>query len=205
MIGNYSSTNDGTSTGISAGPTAKVFGFTLPTGSDYTLDNITLRLLGYNTTAGEVALLRIYEDVNKTSTDPIGIGSVLQSLLFTNPSSSSDTVNNFTFTPASTFTFKANTRYWVSLGVTAGQFNWSANSPSVVPTGLSGITNDGYRLTANAAIGPYTVSATQNSFDIQATVATSVPFDFDPSLGVAVLGGGWLLRKHLKNKKSTKV
>jgi hypothetical protein len=35
--------------------------------------------------------------------------------------------------------------------------------------------------------------------------ATPVPFEFDPTGGLLVLGGGWLLRRHLKKKKYTKV
>ena len=35
--------------------------------------------------------------------------------------------------------------------------------------------------------------------------ATPVPFEFEPTGGLMVLGGGWLLRRHLKKKKSTKV
>jgi len=41
--------------------------------------------------------------------------------------------------------------------------------------------------------------------DIQFTTATPVPFEFEPTGGLMVLGGAWLLRRHLKNKKSTKV
>ena len=101
-------------------------GFTLPTGSDYTLDNITLQLFNYNTDGGDVALLRIYEDVNKNSTNPNSASAVLQSSLeFLNPSSSSDTLNNFTFTPTSTFTFLADTRYWLLVDETAGSYDWS--------------------------------------------------------------------------------
>jgi hypothetical protein len=202
LIGNYSSTNDsnGTSIGSSA---QKAVGFTLPTGSDYTLENITLRLNNYNTDGGDVALLQIYQDINKTSTNPNS--AVLQSSLeFLNPISSSDTVNNFTFTPTSTFTFLADTRYWLLVDATAGGYNWRRNNPSITPTGISGITSNGYQRSTNNG-GSYSNFPFSYSFDIQATqVATPVPFDFDPSFGVAVLGGGWLLRKHLKKKKSTK-
>jgi hypothetical protein len=203
LIGNYSSTNDLGGTSISfSGQGQKAVGFTLPTGSDYTLDNITLRLGLYNTTASDVALLQIYQDVNRNSTNPNG--AVLQSLLFTNPISSSDTVNNFTFAPTSTFTFLANTRYWLLVDATAGDYTWMGNSPNITPTGFSGITSNGYQASPNNGT-TYFTSTVFNPFDIQATVATPVPFDFDPSFGVAVLGGGWLLRKHLKKKKSTKV
>ena len=201
LIGNYSSTNDLSGSGLAL-TSQRTVGFTLPTGSDYTLDSISLRLGAYNTTAGDVALLQIYQDVNRNSINPKG--AVLQSLLFTNPISSSDTVNNFTFAPTSTFTFLANTRYWLLVDATAGDYSWLANSPFITPTGISGITSNGYQFSNNNGTS-YATSSFFNSFDIQATqVATAVPFDFDPSFGVAVLGGGWLLRKHLKKKKSTK-
>ncbi len=203
LIGNYSSTNDNLFSGINVS-SQKAVGFTLPTGSDYTLDSITLRLQNYNTSAGDVALLQIYQDLNKTSTNP-NSAVIQSSLLFTNPSSSSNTTNNFTFIPTSTFTFLANTRYWLLVDVTAGSYAWTANNPVITPTGISGITIDGIQNSSNNG-GSYVSTGTLNSFDIQATqVATAVPFDFDPSFGVAVLGGGWLLRKHLKKKNSTKV
>jgi hypothetical protein len=40
--------------------------------------------------------------------------------------------------------------------------------------------------------------------DFTATAATPVPFEFEPTGGLLILGGGWLLCRHLK-KKSTKV
>ncbi len=204
MIGNYSSTNDQSSTiiSVSSGTTVKAVGFTLPTGDNYTLDGIALRLQNYNTTAdGDTLLLQIYKDTAKTSTNPTG--ATLESLLFINPSSNSNTSASFTFMPQSTYTFLADTRYWLQLKVTAGNnVIWRANNPSVIPTGVA--TSNGYRF-GNTGAAATVNSSILNSFDIQATVATPVPFDFDPSFGVAVLGGGWLLRKHLKNKKSTKV
>jgi hypothetical protein len=150
--------------------------------------------------------LQIYQDINKTSTNPNS--AVLQSSLeFLNPISSSDTVNNFTFTPTSTFTFLADTRYWLLVDrttATVGSYSWRVSNPSITPTGISGITSNGYQSSGNNGTD-YSNSSFFNSFDIQVTeAATAVPFDFDPSFGVAFLGGGWLLRKHLKKKKSTK-
>ncbi|MEI6427798.1 MAG: choice-of-anchor R domain-containing protein [Pseudanabaena sp. ELA607] len=193
-----SSTNDGLSTPINTGGTTdKAIGFTLPTGSDYNLDSITLRLQNYSTTAGDVARLRIYEDVNKTSTNPNG--ATLQSLLFNNPSSSSNTINDFIFTPTSTFTLKADTRYWLRVSATSGNYNWLGNNPPTTPTGIAVV--ESYQVSSNNG-SSYSSSTNLNILDIQ---ATPIPFDFDPSFGVAVLGGGWLLRKHLKKKQSTKV
>jgi hypothetical protein len=202
LIGNYSSTNDGNSTviNVSSITTVKAVGFTLPTGNNYTLDDVVLRLGNYNTTTdGDTALLQIYKDAAKTSINPTE--ATLESLLFINPSSSDNTSSNFTFTPQSTFTFLADTRYWLQLSVTAGNsINWTNNSPSITPTGVATYQTYLYGNYGAAATGS---SSIFNSFDIQVT--QSVPFDFDPSFGVAVLGGGWLLRKHLKKKKSTKV
>jgi hypothetical protein len=41
--------------------------------------------------------------------------------------------------------------------------------------------------------------------NIQFTNATPVPFEFEPTGGLMVLSGAWLLSRHLKKKKSTKV
>jgi hypothetical protein len=137
----------------------------------------------------------------KTSMSPLG--AALQSVLFTNPTSSSDTVNNFTFTPTSTFTFAADTLYWLLVDATAGDnFNWNTNDPAVTPIGISGITFNSYQFSDDNGTS-YGNSTIFNSFDINATAATAVPFEFEATGGLAILGGDWLLRRHLK--KSTKV
>jgi hypothetical protein len=180
-------------------------GFTLPSGSDYTLNSITLRLANYQSGA-DTPLLQIYADSAKNSTDPNSAGVALQSVLFDKPNSSSNSGSPFTFNPQSTFTFLDDTRYWLLVDVTSGNFSWSQNpSGDANPTGISGITDIGYQGSDNNG-GTYSANSTLSAFNIDVTeVATPVPFDFDPSFGVAVLGGGWLLRKHLKKKKSTKV
>jgi hypothetical protein len=43
------------------------------------------------------------------------------------------------------------------------------------------------------------------AFRANFSAATAVPFEFEPTGGLAILGGGWLLRRHLKKKKATKV
>ena len=47
--------------------------------------------------------------------------------------------------------------------------------------------------------------ASDTVFQANFSAATPVPFEFEPTGGLLVLGGGWLLRRHLKKKKSTKV
>ncbi len=206
MVGNNTTTGSPSINSIASTTSQRAVGFTLPTGSNYTLDNIVLRLRSYRTDGtgvnNDVPLLQIYADSAKTSTNPNG--ATLQSVSFGKPESASDTAAAFTFTPTSTtFTFLADTRYWLLVDATAGSFGWVATTPSTPPTSDIGVTNITYRQ-SNDNGASYTSSPTNSGFVINATAATPVPFDFDPSLGVAVLGGGWLLRKHLK-KKSTKV
>ena len=70
LIGNYSSTDDNNGNLILSGIEQRAVGFTLPTGTSYVLDNITLRLLNYDTVGGDIAQLQIYADANRTSTNP---------------------------------------------------------------------------------------------------------------------------------------
>jgi hypothetical protein len=168
LIGNYSSTNDGASLNLT-GANQGAVGFTLPTGTDYQLNAITLRLSSYNTSVGDAALLQIYADTAKTSTNPLG--ATLQPLSFTNPSFSSDVAGDFIFTPTSTFTFTADTRYWLLVDVGAGAFGWTSNNPAITPTGISGIVFDGTVRSNNNGTS-YTSGGINRSFDISVTPVT---------------------------------
>lgn len=194
LIGNLPQTNDTSFTNIDS-TTRKATGFTLPVGIPYTLDTITLRLQGYNTFSGfDVALLRIFADATKTSTSPTG--AVLQSVVFNNPTSSSNAAANFVFTPTSTFTFLPDTRYWLDVSATQAGFDWRGSDPAVTPTSTVGVTFDNYALSTNSGVS-YANSTFFNSFQVD---ATPVPFEFEASGGLAVLGGAWLLRKRLQQK-----
>jgi hypothetical protein len=173
----------------------KAIGFTLPVGIPYTLDAITLRLSSYETFSGfDVALLRIFADATKTSTSPTG--AILQSVVFNNPTSNSNLLASFVFTPTSTFTFLPDTRYWLDVSATQAGFDWRGSDPAVTPTSTVGVTFDNYALSTNSGVG-YTITPTFNFFQID---ATPVPFEFEASGGLAVLGGAWLLRKRLQQK-----
>ena len=215
LIGNLSSTNDGRNGTISPTlPQQRAVGFTLPTGTDYTLNSISLRLQNYNTTAGDIALLQIYRDITGgSSVDPTT--AALESVAFLNPLSSSDAAATFQFDPTiTTFTFLANTKYWLLVDATAGDnFQWRGDNSTIptvdnvnggiTPTGVA--TLAGYTSSFDNG-GTYTFSAGLaqngngpfNSFDIDVTAATPVPFDFDPSLGLLGIGSLWLGRKYLK-------
>lgn len=180
-------------------------GFDLPTGSNYDLKTIDLRLSGYVTTGGDDAQLQIYKDTARTSINPNG--AVLQSLLtFTNSGSTSPALTIFTFTldPTTPFTFEANTRYWLLLEANTGNFFWQLDANAftsdvgVTSIGAVSSTDDG---------ATYSILTPSPSFKI--TVApgavpapTPVPFAFDGGLGLVALGGlGWL---SVRRKKAVK-
>lgn len=178
----------------------RAVGFTLPVGVGYRLDNIVLGLANYNTAAGDVALLQIYADPAKTSFSPTQ--ATLQSVLFTNPTSFSNNDGIFTFTPTSSFTFAADTRYWLEVSATSGDYLWGTSNSTPPnnlinpPTGIAA--SNGYRFSINSGGYFENPFALFGSFQVN---ATPVPFDFSPQFGIAVLGGGWLLRKRFKKSK----
>ena len=181
----------------------KAIGFTLPVATNYTLDSILLRLGSYNTTAGDVVQLQIYRDAAKTSNNPLG--TTLESLTFNNPSSGSDAIGNFSFTPTTNFTFLADTRYWLLMTVPSGDgVLWRADNPGVAPTGISGMVNNGYR--HNNGGGIYATSTVFNSFQIDATAATPVPFETDAApAGMAIVFGAFILRRRLQQRSAQKM
>ena len=202
LIGNYPPTNDGGNTTITSGTTQKAVGFTLPTGTDYRLDSIVLRLSNYKNT--DTPLLQIYADTARTSTSPSGLTAALVTFIRpANQGGSPALGNDFIFLPnPTTFTFNANTRYWLLVDATAGFYDWraSTSSPSITPAGISGITFNSYQTSAtDGTIGSYGTDTNFSSFQIN---ATAVPFEFEATGGLVMLGGAWLLHKHLQKKKT---
>jgi hypothetical protein len=200
LFGNYSSTNDEASSLMNNNARSRAIGFTLPVGTDYTLNSILLRLEDYNTTAGDQVQLRIYRDSAKTSTSPMG--TTLESLTFNKPSSNSDTAGDFNFTPTTAFIFLADTRYWLLMNVPTGSVRWTANDPSVTPTGISGMGYNGYMLTNNNGVS-YANSTSFNSFQID---ATPVPFESNAApAGMAIVFGALMLRSKLRQRSAQKM
>ncbi len=207
LIGNLPQTNNNSNAGIGSIASftiVEAVGFTLPTGSDYKLDDIVLRLGNYRSST-DTPLLRIYSDSAKTSTNPNG--AALQSVTFTNPTSTSDAVGNFTFTPTNAFTFLADTRYWLRLSNSRGALDWNGSNPPVTPTGISAITFDGSPASLNGG-STYTVANGAPTFQINATAAgaaTSVPEPTSLPGYVILLGGLLAGRKIVKSRAAKKV
>jgi hypothetical protein len=202
LIGNYPQDDDNYGAAIQPSK-SEVVGFTLPTGSSYKLDDISLRLQFYQSSI-DTPLLQIYADSAKTSTNPTG--ATLQSVTFTKPTSTSDTVGNFTFTPNSDFTFLADTRYWLRLSNSTSYVYWKGSSTSITPTGIPGITSNGAILSNNG--GSSYFDFYEPTFQINATAtgaATAVPEPTSLPGYITLLGGFLVARKIVKSRADKKV
>ena len=166
LIENLNS-NDGSGTGINAPGDSKAMGFAMPSGADYILDSVILRLAFSESDP----IVQIWS--NTAANQP---GAPLTTLV--DPVITFG-INNFTFTPGGSFTLLADTIYWLVVGSEAPEtgnenFFWYANSPSITPTGIA--SHFGQRFGENGP--PPTGSSTiMNSYQINATAvdAAAVP------------------------------
>ena len=120
--------NDGSQTaGINDSTRTKGMGFTMPSGLDYTLDAVTLRL--DITTVDVSPLIEIYSDAGGVP------GTSLTTL--NNPAAFDLGIGDYAFTPASSFTLEADTSYWIVASSSLATYSWKASSPSLTPTGVA--------------------------------------------------------------------
>ncbi|NJK33870.1 MAG: hypothetical protein HC919_02390 [Oscillatoriales cyanobacterium SM2_2_1] len=141
----------------------------------------------YNTTDGDAALLQIYEDTAPlNSSNPNG--ATLRFLPFNNPASNSNAIDTFTFSPNSAFIFRANTRYWLLLDATAGDFFWRFDSKSYASdVGVTALRRAVFSSNNGAS---YTEFGPEFRPRLR---IRAVSFTFDGGLGLgAVMGLGWL-------------
>ena len=152
---------------FSSPPLIKAISFTLPAGSNYSLDNVVLALRNFTSTSA-TPIVQIRDDVG--TLDP---GSTVLAS-FINPSPQGTGDFNYTFTPASSFTFTAGTKYWLYVTATAGtNLTWRASSPSITPTGIPGIAINNLRLSTSGS--PFSNSSAINTFQINATEIVPPP------------------------------
>jgi hypothetical protein len=164
LIGNLPS-NDVSNTILSSssGTNVKAVSFTIPTGMDYILENAILRLGSYG--ASDVFNVQIRNDTGGTSPGQTILAN------FTLPGSQGDANFDYTFTPATAFTFLQNTKYWLYVDISSGSGGsgsiiWRASSPSVPPTGVASYGN---YLFSNNGGANFSNSSVLNSFQINAT------------------------------------
>lgn len=150
--------NDGSQTaGINDGSRTKGMGFSMPGGLDYTLDSVTLRL--DITTTDVSPLIEIYSDAGGVP------GASLTTLM--NPGSFGLGIDDYAFTPTSSFTLEADESYWIVASSTLGTYSWKASSPSETPTGLASH--------VGATFGAYPPSSSSGILTTYFVDATIVP------------------------------
>lgn len=197
LIGNLPQTNDESASVLSSGSGTNVraVSFTLPTGTDYILENAVLRLGSYDST--DVFQVQIRND-----TGGLNPGSnVLANL--SRPGGQGSAIVDYTFTPTTAFTFQQNTKYWLYVDISSGSggsgaINWYRSNPSVAPTGVASF--GAYRFSNNGGAS-FNNSTALSSFQVN---ATPVPWETDalPVIGSTVLFGLGLWGKNkLAQKK----
>jgi hypothetical protein len=197
IIDNLPATNDNLSSTISASANTAV-SFTIPAGNtDYILNTVILRLGGY-AAAGDTPVLTIRQGgaLNPSS-------NVVAN--FTNPAGQGAANRAYTFTPTTSFTFLANTRYWLYLSASAGSgnFTWRGSDDGATNTPSGIATFGAYRQTIN---GGTSFSAGTN-FNTFAVDATAVPWETsDAVLPLSIIGFGLVAggKRFLALKKSQK-
>lgn len=168
--------------GAAAGNNNYGFGsLTIPAGSDViqTLNSVTILGLSHV----RYSDLTIY--IERSGGSQI---TYLTQSGFSNPGVTVDSGNTYTFVPTGGLS-------WTTASNPVPTGNYSSSDGSFAPfdnTAAAGT----YNLVVfnNAANG----TASFTGFNIDVTL---VPFEFEASAGVAILGGAWLLRKKLLNKK----
>ncbi len=181
LIGNLPS-NDGNATLIST-TNIKAVSFTVPSGLDYQLDDVILRLKEYNN-AGDIPLVQIRD--NSDPANPAN-GNVLATL--NNPAPNDGSSDNFTFTPSTPFTFIQNATYFLYVTATGGSYDWNRSNPAVSPTGIA--TNNGYLFSSNVGTS-FNSSSSLTSFQINATAQTPEPTSM---IGLIAVGVGLFATK----------
>jgi hypothetical protein len=200
LLGNYPPTDDFNLSPLTS-TRRQATGFTLPSGDDYRLDQVTLRLGNFG--SGDVAQLSIYADAIGTSTSTNPNDSIIQSVAFASPST--DGLNDFSFTPNPSFTFRAATRYWLVVYAGTGGFDWLASQNGANATSPVSILSEGFRI-SNDSGSLFGTSFLRNTFRIEGTVVNPIPFEFNPVSGIFLLGGIWLGNRYvarLRNKSGS--
>jgi hypothetical protein len=132
LIGNLPSNDGGGSALNTTQIYIKAVSFTLPTGTDYILENAVLRLGDYD--SADVFRVQIRNDTGELNPG----STVLANLSL--PGSQGTGNFDYTFTPTTAFTFQQNTKYWLYVDISpgsggSGAINWLRSNPNVTPMG----------------------------------------------------------------------
>jgi hypothetical protein len=155
--------NDGTYTSLNgAGGSidSKAVGFTMPAGTDYFLDQVTLRMR--ITDPANDPYVAIWSDVGGSPTSEL--------IVLTNPTFTAGIIGDYVFTPPSQFTLVASQTYWVMVynqSAGADSVHWMASSPGQAPSGSA--SHVGY-LFSFTLPPPTGTSSTFNTYILEGTL-----------------------------------
>jgi uncharacterized protein (TIGR03382 family) len=177
IIGNYSAGSTQVEGSSFGSPASKAAGWTMPSGTNYSLDSVKLDLeyhYWYTGLPAPVVTAAIYGDSGSGPT-----GSPL--VILTDPAFvNASTDANYLFTPPSAFTLTAGTTYWLVMSASdpsgngQEEIDWMKSDPLITPTGIA--TLAGYRFDSSGGVPPLGSSSTYNTFEVDGTQqASSTP------------------------------
>ena len=150
----------------------KAGGFTMPAGTDYTLDMVIFNIDYNNGGGGELGQYALWQGSPAPTT-------FVTDLLPLDPQVG---IGNFRFEPASAVTLEQGVTYWVRVAPSSppgGCMMWTSPPVSTgAPTGIA--TNAGYNFNGSS-------SSFWNKYEVQGTPASSCYADCDTSTGIGVL------------------
>lgn len=163
IIGNYPQANDNTFSTIAAtsGNLSKAAGFTLPSGTNYTLDSIILRLDVTN--ASSSVTFSLFGDVD-------GNPGGLPLLSFTTQTLTAG-ISDYTLLPSASFTLQTLNTYWIAatgISPSIDGVTWLASNPGVTPNGIA--TSAGFRSDSSGTYPPARSSTIQNTYQVSGTI-----------------------------------
>lgn len=194
IIGNYPPNNDFIGVSLTGRPITGLrvlgAGFGMPTGSNYQLDSITLRMQVSGT---PILRFELFGDVGGNPGGPTLVSFI--SPTFTGG------INDFTFLPSSPFTLLSGNTYWFAVtGLPgSGGSEWKASAPSIVPTGIA--TSAGYRRSETGEFPPTGVTFTNTTYRVEGTELSAIP---EPS-SLFLLGSGLLAISTHNRKRNRSV
>jgi len=186
--------------------------FTTPISpAGFLLNSVSLRVSGYRTNglAASGNLDRILASITNNENGNVAPGSDVFAGFDTTAPSASNALRTITLLATSSFIFAPSTTYWLQIAAfdATTTFNWTSNdvlatggNESIIPTGFATLGSGAYKYTTDGG-GIFTTPAAFNTFNID---ATPVPFEFEASGGIAILGGLFLAKKLKSRKKNSK-
>lgn len=189
--------------------------FTTPVApAGFLLNSVRLKVSGYRTNgvAASGNLDRILASITDNTNGNAAPGSDVFVGFNTDAASvpsSSNALRTLTLLTNSSFIFAPSTTYWLQIAAFDATtiFNWTSNddsttgsNESISPSGLAILGPGGYRYTTDGG-ATFTSTTALSTFDID---VTPVPFEFEASGGIAILGGLFLANKLRKRKQTEK-